>query len=268
MELGKRVLYMAFGAMLALGIAIGGIAVFAQDDDSAEVTPAPEVEAESDVVPLPGFRSQRERIDGLRGDDEERLAAALGITVEELAAAEDEAYAAAIDQAVAEGLLTEAQAEQLLEGNGRFRHPFIGSADREALLADALGISVEQLQSAMAEVRAARLAELVESGALTQEQADLMAARAAVQDYVDQEALAETLQNAYEAAVDAALADGAITAAQAEQLLENMPAFDRFDFGSAFGGGPGRGHHHGGFRMPGGAAPDTATTVPASALDA
>lgn len=238
MSLLKRLIYMGMGGALVLALVIGGIVVFAQDDEPAEETPAPETEA------LPGLRFQR----GWLGEQrDELLAEALGITVEELDAAVDEAYAAAIEQAVAEGLLTEEQAEELLDSPFRFRFPLAGVADKNGLLAEALGISVEELEAAQAEVRAERLAALVEAGVITQEEADLMIAREAVQSYVDREALAETLQNAYQAAIDAALADGAITEAQAEQLQENMPSFDSFGFfGRRFGGRGGPGHH--GFR--------------------
>lgn len=263
MNILKRLLYMILGAFLALGITIGGIAVFAQEDEPEAVTPAPDLDVESEAFPLPGLRFHRESLADLRGQDEELLAGALGITVEELEAAEDEAYAAAIEQAVAEGFLTEEQAQQLLDSSAPFRHPLLGSADKEALLAEALGISVEELQAAKAEARAARLAEMVEAGILTQEEADLMAAREAVQSYVDQEALAGTLQNAYQAAIDAALSAGAISEAQAEQLQENMPSFNSFNFfGHGFGGRGGRGHH--GFR---GALPDVDASIDIFQLD-
>lgn len=245
MSLLKRLIYMGMGGALVLALVTGGIVVLAQDDEPAEETPVPEVEADSEAEALPGPRFRREV---LAGQDDELLAEALGITVEELKAARAEAYATAIEQAVDGGLLTEEQAEALLEGAGRFRHPFIGLADQGELLAEALGISVEELEAAQAEVRTARLAELVEAGVITQEEADLIAARQAVQTYVDREALAETLQNAYQAAIDAALADGAITEAQAEQLQENAPSFDGFNFfRRSFGGRGGHGPY--GFRV-------------------
>jgi hypothetical protein len=261
MSILKRALYMGLGAMLALAIAIGGIAVFAQDDDPETV--APEGEADSGVLPWSrGFHAE---VRSFRGQDGELLAEALGITVDELEAAQEEARLAAIDQALAAGTITEEQAEQLREASGLFgrRGPHMGASSE--LLAEALGISIEELQAAQAEVRAARLAELVEAGVITQEEADLMAAREALQSYVDQEALSTALQNAYEDAVAAALADGAITEAQAGQLLEEMPTFG-FGLRGFFGGGPGR--HHGFHGMPGDVSSGTTIIVPETSLDA
>lgn len=261
MSILKRAIYMGLGAMLALVIAIGGIAVFAQEEEPETVTP----EAEADSEVLPWSRGFHAEVKSFRGQDEELLAEALGISVDDLAAAQDEARLAAIDQALAEGSITAEQAEQLREGSGPFgrRGPHMGASSE--LLAEALGISVEELQAAQAEVHAARLAELVEAGVLTQEEADLMAAREAVQSYVDQEALSAALQNAYAEAVAAALADGAITEAQANQLLEEMPTFS-FGFRGFFGGAPGR--HHGFHGMPGDVSSGTTIIVPQTSLDA
>ncbi|MCI0396301.1 MAG: hypothetical protein L0332_30750 [Chloroflexi bacterium] len=263
----KKLTYMILGGLLALALVFGAAATFAfQSGDDDEVTATPEGsvdeaqsdEAQSDETQsddssqapaLPGFGPHGPGgFAGRIGDgDGELLAEALGITVEELQAAYEEAWTAAIEQAVADGLITQEQADELLEGDGgfrgRFHHGFFGLGNMDEYLAEALGISVEELQAARAEASAARLAELVEAGAITQEQADLIAAQQAVQNYIDQEALQATIQSAYEAAVEQALADGAITQEQADQLLENsMPGFGFSGFGG-FGGG-----HHGGFR--------------------
>jgi hypothetical protein len=195
---------------------------------------------------------------------DEYLAEALGITVEELQAAREAARTAAIEQALADGLITEEQAELLQEKGFApgFAH-WLGAhldVDKDDLLAEALGISVDELQAARTEAREAQLAAMVEAGVLTQEQADLVAARATVQNYVDHDALAEMVQSAYEEAVAQALADGAITQAQAEELLEALSNFD-FRFGGGFGqpfGRGGRGHHDGFHFGPGGFfGPDT-----------
>ncbi len=149
-----------------------------------------------------------------------------------------------VDQALEEELITEAQAEALREGDRPFvlrRGLQALDVDHDVLLADALGISIEELDEARNEARVARLQALVESGVLTQDQADLIAAREAVQEYVDVDGLAEMMQNAYEEAIAAALEDGAITQEQADQLLENVPTFDHFRFD-----GPRRHHFRGG----------------------
>lgn len=109
--------------------------------------------------------------------------------------------------------------------------------DGQELLADALGISVEELEEARSEARAARIEALVDAGVLTQEQADLIAARQAVQEYIDVDGLAEMMQNAYKEAIAAALEAGDITQEQADRLLEDAPSLGQF----GFGGPPG--HH-------------------------
>lgn len=102
MSILKRAIYMGLGAMLALVIAIGGIAVFAQEEEPETVTP----EAEADSEVLPWSRGFHAEVKSFRGQDEELLAEALGISVDDLAAAQDEARLAAIDQALAEGSIT------------------------------------------------------------------------------------------------------------------------------------------------------------------
>jgi hypothetical protein len=64
-----------------------------------------------------------------------------------------------------------------------------------------------------------------------------MLAQRAVQSYIDTEAISDAIQSAYESAVNQALADGAITQEQADQMLENILNFD------GFGIGGGRGFH-------------------------
>jgi hypothetical protein len=220
------------------------------------------------------------------------LAAALGIAVEELDAAQEAAHAAALQQAVAEGLITQEEADAILSGERRgfHRHGLRGSEiDYDALLAAGVGISVEELEAAEDEARASALDAAVAEGLLTQEQADLIEAREALREYVDREAiLAEALgmtaeefdaakaegqslsdiieaqgldvetvraemQAGYEAAVEQAVTDGVITRAQADAILSG----DGFD-GPGFGGRGRRdfGGPRGGF--------DSAPTMPES----
>jgi hypothetical protein len=117
------------------------------------------------------------------GGHDELLAEALGISVEALQSAGEAATAAAIDQAVSEGLITEAQAS----------------------------------------AQAAALAQAVEDGRITQAQAEQMTARQAVHAY-----LQDRMQTAYSEAVEQGLADGVITQAQADQLLENGAGIGEF----------------------------------------
>ncbi|MBK8050901.1 MAG: hypothetical protein IPK16_29640 [Anaerolineales bacterium] len=155
------------------------------------------------------------------GNDVDRnaqLAEALGITTDELQTAYVKAANAAIDQAVADELLTETQAQTLRDrlsaedGTGRgfdlghFGGRGFGDSaiDFKALLADALGITTDELNAAETKAQSASLAQAVTDGNLTQEEADLMAARDAFRAYQ----IAQ--QPTFEAAVAAAVEAGAI----------------------------------------------------------
>jgi hypothetical protein len=192
------------------------------------------------------------------GDGQQALADALGISLEELQAAQQEASDAAIQQALEQGLITQEQADaMLLRGHGFRGTRSFGkdsTIDYDALLVGALGISVEELDSARQEVQAAQLAQAVADGTLTQEQADLIVARQALKEYLDPDALyaqalgisadqlqsyrdegltltqilekagktatevRDAMQSAYQAAVAQAVSDGVITQAQADQI--------------------------------------------------
>ena len=307
-----RIAMLATGAVLVLVMALGVTAVFAQSDgeDPApdETTPAPETESEQPVFPGPhGMHGPFGLPEGLTSKDE-LLADALGVDVETLEAARETARTAAIEQALAEGLITEEQADLLLEGTfgfglhrGHGFHGFGGSIDHEALLADALNISVEELQGAQQAAHEAALAELVDAGYLTEEEAGLMAARQALKQAIDRDALlaevlgvseaeleeakasreamaaliedsglsaaelAQAMLDAYEAAVQQAVEDGVITAEQYEALqnagLDAPGGFGGPGFGGHGHGG--RGRHGGGFGFFGGAAQPPTTTEPA-----
>ena len=164
---------------------------------------------------------------GDRVDQNAALAEALGITTEELQAAQTEAHGAAIDQMVTDGWLTETQAEALkaqTAGNtgrmggmgdlGRGFGPMGDSkVDYDTLLANALGISVDELQAARTQIFDDQLAQAVTDGNMTQAQADLVKAQRALSDYT-----APKLQSAYDDAVKAAVSDGIITQEQADAL--------------------------------------------------
>lgn len=215
--------------------------------------------------------------------DETYLADALGITVEELQAAKEEALSAALDQAVEDGIITQEQADEiLLNGGGRgFRH--LGqSIDQQSYLADALGISVEELEAAKAEAQEAAISAALEAGTITQEQADYLNARNAVRANIDQKAIAAdvlgvtveeldaarsegtsmatlleeagltvdeyrtAVSDAYQAAVQGLVDDGTITQEQADLLQSNG---EGLGFGPGFAGGHGFGGR--GFGGPG-----------------
>lgn len=182
------------------------------------------------------------RLPGRGGpQDDTFLAQALGITVEDLDKAQETARIAGIDQALKDGLITQAQADALKEnqrfgGRGGLDFFMRGSEiDHQSLLANALGITVEQLEAAVKAAADARLAQAVTDGKITQEQVDLMKARQALQTYIQEKGF-------YAEAVKQAVADGVITQAQADAILSQTgPGMRPFGGKGDFGGRGGRG---------------------------
>lgn len=258
MKLKNKLVYMVLGGLLALALTFGAYATLAQTDETKDAPSATE-ESESGDAILPffsqrGFRqlgrdNAREAL--MEVDEQELLANALGISVEELQAAQLAVKKSVLEQAVADGLLTQAQADELLESSNGFRGRGLcglglQNTDYAAKLAAELGISVEELQTALNEVQAARLAAMVEAGVLTQEQADLMSAYDTVQGYVDYEGLNASVKSYFQAAIEQALVDGVITQAQADLMLENLTNLNMRGFpGGRMPGMGGRGGHGG-----------------------
>lgn len=181
-----------------------------------------------------------------RGDSDrdENLAEALGITVEELAAARAQAFQKSLADAVAAGQLTQEQADQILAMQALKSY-----IDRQALLAEALGMTADELQAALDE---------------GQTLWDLTSARE-----ISPSTLQTNMRAAYEAAIARAVADGVITQAQADDILSAETSFGPGPFGGQ-GGHGGRGRHHGHGGMPGfwSAPSDTDTSSGAADLDA
>lgn len=226
----NKILYSVLGGAAALGLLAGGVA-YAQTDTPTTAAPA-------------GIALVHWGGPGGMADSGQALADALGIDLATLQTAQETARLAMIDQAVADGYLTAAPAEQLKLYSGGFGRGFAGLYDRDQYLADALGISVKELQAAELEAFRAELAAAVEAGTLTQDEADLMLARRVAQEYLDTDALSAQIQSAYEAALAAAVADGAITQAQADALLAQMESASGFGW-RGFGGFGGPGGHRG-----------------------
>jgi hypothetical protein len=125
-----------------------------------------------------------------------------------------------------------------------------------------LGITAEELQAAKVEVQSRVLAEAVAAGEITQEEADMITARQALQEY-----LRDRMQTAYEAAVAQAVTDGVITQAQADQILsEGGRGFMGPGMGGGRHGGPGEfgGRGHGPRQAPGDAPDSPESTTPES----
>jgi ribosomal protein L17 len=171
------------------------------------------------------------------------LADALGITQDALTTARTKAREAGIAQAVQDGLITQAQADAMLNKTGAdlrgVRIDLHGAnIDQEKLLADVLGVTVEKLQAAEETAAKAELAQAVTDGRMTQAQADQITAERALQKYIAD-------QGFFKKAVDSAVAAGVITQSQADTILSRNPQ-------GMFGGGPGLGDVFGGPGGPGG----------------
>ncbi|MBV7332176.1 hypothetical protein KFU94_28880 [Chloroflexi bacterium TSY] len=131
---------------------------------------------------------------------QERLAEVLGITVDELQVARQEAIQSALEQAIEDGRITEEQAE--LREVAQDLREFIDGA---ALLADALGVSVEDLETAR------------ETGTSLRDLIDEL--------NLDPSTVRENLQTGYDAAVQQAVDEGIVTQEQAEALQVNDRTF-------------------------------------------
>lgn len=236
----KKIVTMVVLGVLALGVAFGAVAYRSA---SAQTNTTPEAQASTGAATtaLPAK-------DGLRGVEDEYLAEALGITVDELNAAYQKAQDTGLAQAVEQGLITQAQADQikasgrgLKYGDRRGDLIDLSSIDFQALLANALGISVEELNAAQLQAQSARIDQAVADGKLTQEQADLIKGRQAL---FANENFQASMKSAFEASVAQAVTDGVITQAQADQILaENNARGSGMDFLGGHGFGGGRGGH-------------------------
>ena len=194
----KKSIGILLAIMAIVILAVGATAAFAQDWD---LPFRPEGAAQFGSEFGPQFHGRGGR-GGFGGqiDHQALLADALGISVETLADAQAAVKEIVLDEAVAAGLLTQEQADAILAGDrpGPMGHPgkgprgFFGNAldvDPQALLADELGISEETLQEAQEAAKEAGLAQAVEEGWITADQADLIKARQALRDYIDKDAL-------------------------------------------------------------------------------
>ena len=177
MSKNKKFSLIAIGALVLI-MALGLVAFAPVDTASAAV---------SDEGINHGRRPGGFRPAGTNNDED--LAEALGISVEELQAAHEAVKAAALEQAVADGKLTQEQADQIADGsslNPRVR--FMSKGDEaESLLAEALGISVEELQVARQVVQQAAIDQAVADGRITEEQAVMMEAYQALRNYVQKD---------------------------------------------------------------------------------
>ncbi len=177
----------------------------------------------------------------------EALAEALGISLEELQTAHKQAVQSAVQEGVDKGLITQAQADAILNGTGRFGGRgmlgwlFRNGVDFQSHFAAALGISADELQAAYAKAAEIRLEQAVADGRITEEEANFMRARHAL---FNNDAFQNSMQAAFENAVKEAVANGVITQEQADLLLQQGGFGLRGGF-MGLGGCPGGGR--GGF---------------------
>jgi len=255
MNFKKLMVMVVVGALVVSG-AVGAVVYRSASAASAAQTGSTDTGTTGEIPPGPGMGGERFG-KGPGGYSDEDLATVLGISVDELTAAYQTANEAALGQAVEAGLITQAQADEMKSqdsaipfGMGRGGWLKDSDIDFDALLADALGITVDELKAAYTQAFYAQIDQAVTDGTLTQEQADLMKGQTAL--YADAN-FQSAIKSAYESAVAQAVAEGVITQSQADQILANsdtmgfggMPGFGGPRGFGGFEGDGGRGHHGG-----------------------
>jgi len=197
------------------------------------------------------------------GASDTYLAEALGVTVDELQAARQTAYETAIDKALEQGLITQAQADALKERSGMLGGRFGGrgpeaffgltdsTIDMDALLADALDVTADELAAARVEAQELALAAAVADGRITQEQADQLKARQSLQTYLNEQGFQDQVRSLYERLVQQAVQAGVLTQEQADAILSQQGSFGGMrGFGGMRSHGGMRGHGGQMFGMP------------------
>lgn len=224
----RKITAIVAAGVLALAVLVGALTY--QSVSAQGTTPTPEAPAEetpSDTTPQDETIPARPfgmRVEKFGGAIQEDLAAALGVDVETLEAAQQTATEQALAQAVEQGLITQAQADRMLERELGRRGKLgahmleMSGIDYDALLADALNVTVEELDAAREEAFNTGLQRAVDDGALTQEQADLILGRRAL--FGDEE-FQSSMQSAFAEAVQQAVTGGVITQAQADAILQS-----------------------------------------------
>ena len=190
---------------LVVGVLIVGVTAVALAQDSTSADGGA-------LTAVSGFAPRlRQGIERLFTPQEKdaALADALDISVDELDAARQTARETLLAQAVADGSITQAQADEMADGNfsprrylGDLRQEYLPKETVDAVIADALSLTVDDLTAARDAGQ--RLPEIA-----AQQGVDLSEVQAALQT-----ALADALQQA--------VADGRITQAQADDILSHQ----------------------------------------------
>ena len=189
--MSKKILLPTLAVAVIAVTTLFGVLNFSQvSAQTATETPATtEVTSDASVTTTqePGGRPHGDKVSYSQQD----LADALGIELTKLQAAYETANTEALKLAVEQGLITQAQADEMTARGlssgplGGFKHLFsndnsTSSIDYNALLAEALGISSDELTSAYLTAYTTAVNQAVTDGTLTQAQADLMIGRAAL----------------------------------------------------------------------------------------
>jgi hypothetical protein len=231
--------------LLAVGVIVGSLSYQVVNAQSPTATPAA---GQTRTQPGQGraLGGGNHGVKGGFGYSDADLAAALGIPTDQLQAAYKTANTEALKEAVSQGLITQAQADQMAadtNAGGRLRRfgkpGDTNSIDYDALLAKALNISTDQLKTAQQKATTTALAAAVKAGTMTQAQADELQGMNALKN---DSAFQTAMKSAYETAIQQAVSSGVITQAQADAILARF-ANGGPVFGDGFGGG---GHGHGG----------------------
>jgi hypothetical protein len=186
---------------------------------------------------------------GVPGDFNQFLADELGISVEELQAAQEEAFNAGIQKSVEKGLITEEQAEAIKSHQFGFKRGFIQGFklgrlsagkgfDNSALLAETLGIEVEEMIKARQALREYLDPQEMLAQALGVDVDQLEAYREEgkpMSEILDELGLTptevrEAQQAAFENALQDAVTDGVITQEQADLIQNSHSGADRGGF--------------------------------------
>ena len=212
----KRKLAATFLSGLAIASILAATALAFPQASNAASTQATKTPAAASERPAPPTGRSGAGIQGQNQD--EYLANALGITADELQAAQTKAYAAAVQVALDAGDITQEQADALLSDEpGQGMGPGKVHIDSQKYLANALGITDDELSAAQEKAFEAQVAQAVTDGRMTQEQADALLGQRALQKYIADNDL-------YAGIVKSALEDGALTQAQADALLSDIEA--------------------------------------------
>jgi len=272
MKIRKILPFLVAGALMAVG-AVGVVAYKTVYAQSPTPTPSTPTNPQQGMPGKGGWNGMRGGKEGMRGGSSETdLAGALGITVEQLQAAEKTANDEALKQAVAAGLITQAQADQLSANGmgighfGEFGKFAASGIDYNALLAKALNITTDQLKAGQQKAFFANLDAAVAAGTMTQAQADQIKGENLLYNNSD---FQSSMKSAFEAAVQKAVTAGVITQAQADSILKNEQTNGMFNgrgFGGMHGFGGGRHGGHGDFDNDGGqqTTPAQPSTTPSS----